>query len=96
MFQEQMSNESTKANLELLCDIEVFKSFACIILMLECVQSLSKFAQTRYAFIFVFVVIVKSCQGIFIKCIMMSKQVGMGIMTLIDFWTLHMDHCETY
>jgi len=46
MFQEQVSNESTKANLELLCDIEVFLGFACIILMLEWVQSFSKFAQT--------------------------------------------------
>jgi len=45
MFQEQMSNKSTKTNLKLLCDIEVFLGFTCIIFMLECVQSLFKFAQ---------------------------------------------------
>jgi energy-converting hydrogenase Eha subunit C len=61
MFQEQVSNESTKANLELFCDIEVFLGFVCIILMLKCVQSLFKFAQIRYAFICDFVAIVKSC-----------------------------------
>jgi len=68
-----VSNESTKANLEPLCDIEVFLGFACIIFMLKWVQSLSKFAKTQYAFICDFVDIVKSCQGIFIECIMMSK-----------------------
>jgi hypothetical protein len=64
--------------------------------MLECVQSFSKFAQTQYAFICDFIAIFKSCQGIFIKCIMMSKQVSMGIMILIDYWKLHMDHCDMF
>ncbi len=46
MFLKQVSNESTKAKLELLCGIEVFLGFDCIIPMLPCVQGLSKFAQT--------------------------------------------------
>jgi hypothetical protein len=43
MFQEQVLNEFAKADMELLYDIEVFLSLVCIIPMLECVQSLSKF-----------------------------------------------------
>jgi hypothetical protein len=58
-----MSNEFVKANIELLCDIKVFLGLACIILMLECIQGLFKFAQTQDAFICDFVAIVKSCQG---------------------------------
>ncbi len=46
MFQEQVSNESTKAKLELLCNIEVFLGLVCIIPMLEYVQNLFKFVQT--------------------------------------------------
>jgi len=63
MFVKQMSNESKKAKLELLCGIEVFLGFDCIIRMLPYVQSLSKFVQTQNIFICDFVVIIKSCEG---------------------------------
>ncbi len=46
VFQKQMSNESTKANMELFCNIEIFLGLVYIIPILECVQCLSKFAQT--------------------------------------------------
>ncbi len=46
MFQEQVSNECTTANLELLCNIEVFSGLVCLNPMLECVQNISKFVQT--------------------------------------------------
>ncbi len=63
MFEEHVAHDSTKANLELLCDIEVFISLTCIIPMFGCVQSLSKFAQTCDAFICDFVVVLKGCVG---------------------------------
>jgi hypothetical protein len=84
MFQEQVSNESAKAHMELLCDIEVFLGLACIIPMLECVQSLSKFEM------FLFVILLMSSKivkRIFIGCIVMSKQ-DMGIM----IWSIF-EHC---
>jgi len=37
MFQEQVSNQFAKANLELLCNIEILLGLACIIPMLGCV-----------------------------------------------------------
>jgi hypothetical protein len=77
-----MSNESVKANLELLCDIKVFLGLACIIPMLECIRGFFKFVQTQDVFICDFVAIVKSCQGDLTGCIVMSKQ-DMGIMTLV-------------
>jgi hypothetical protein len=78
MFQEQVSYESAKAHMELLCDIEVFLGFTCIVPMLECVQSLSKFGM------FLFVILLMSSkivEGIFTGCIVMSKQ-DMATMTL--------------
>lgn len=53
MFQEQVSNESTKANMELLCNIEVFLGHVYIIPILECVQGFSKFVQTWDVFILI-------------------------------------------
>jgi hypothetical protein len=70
MFQEQASNEFAKAHMELLCDIEVFWGLACIIPMLECIQSLSKFDM------FLFVILLMSSKivkGIFTRCIVMNK-----------------------
>jgi len=72
-----VSNESAKAHMELLCDIEVFWGIVYIIPMLESIQSLSKFE------IFFFVILLMSSKivkRIFIGCIVMSKQ-DMGIMT---------------
>jgi hypothetical protein len=80
MFQEQVSNEFAKAH----SDIEVFLGLACIILMLECVQSLSKFEMFLFVILLMLSKIVK---GIFIGCIVMSKQ-DTGIMT----WPIF-EHC---
>jgi hypothetical protein len=63
MFEKLVAHDSTMANLELLCNIEFFLGLTCIISMLECVQNLSKFAQTRDVFIYDFVVVLKSCVG---------------------------------
>ncbi len=63
MFEKHVAHDSARANLELLCNIEVFLGLTCIIPMLECVQSLSKFAQTHDAFICDFVVVLKNCVG---------------------------------
>ncbi len=73
MFEEHVAHDFTKSNLELLCDIKVFLGLACIIPMLECVQSLSKFAQAHDVFICDFVATLKSWAWIYIACIAMSK-----------------------
>jgi hypothetical protein len=44
MFDEQTSHDTTKTSLELICDVEVLLGLTCIILVLELVQGLSKFA----------------------------------------------------
>jgi hypothetical protein len=63
MFEKHVARDSTRANLELVCNIEVFLSLTYIIPMLERVQSLSKFAQTCDAFICDFVIVLKNCVG---------------------------------
>ncbi len=63
MFKEQVVHGSTKANLELMCDSEVFLGLTYIIFMLECVHGLSKFTQTHETFIYDFVVTMKTYQG---------------------------------
>jgi hypothetical protein len=44
MFDEQAFHDTSKAGLELLCDVEVLLGPTCIIPMLDLVQGLSKFA----------------------------------------------------
>ncbi len=44
MGKEDVANESTTANYELLCDIETIQVFTCLLLMLEALQGLSKYA----------------------------------------------------
>jgi hypothetical protein len=63
MFEKHVAHDSTMANLELLCNVEVFIGLICIIPMLECVQNLSKFAQTCDVFICDFVDVLKNCVG---------------------------------
>ncbi len=83
-----MANESTKANLELFYNIEVFLGCTCIIPMLECVQSPSKFIETHDAFSCDFIVVVKSCERGFYHSIGMNEPSILGIMTLVNFLTL--------
>ncbi len=83
-----MANESTKANLELFYNIEVFLGCTCIIPMLECVQSPSKFTETHHAFSCDFIVVFNSCEGGFYHSIGMNKPNILGIMMLVNFLTL--------
>ncbi len=69
MFEEHLVHDFFKANLELLCDNEVFLGLICIIPILQCVQGMSKFAQTYYVLICNFNV-VKTFRWIYITCIM--------------------------
>lgn len=50
MFDDQTTNVTSKANLELLCDLEIFLGLAYINPLFECVQYLQKFAQTQGIF----------------------------------------------
>jgi hypothetical protein len=43
MFDEQAFHDTSKASLELFCDVEMFLGPTCIIPMLDLVQGLSKF-----------------------------------------------------
>jgi predicted glycosyltransferase involved in capsule biosynthesis len=45
MFDEHVTHDTIKTNLELLCDVEVFLGLTYIIPILEIVQGLSKFVQ---------------------------------------------------
>jgi len=47
MFDEHAFKTITKANLELLCDNETFMGLTCVLPLLECMQSLSKFVQSH-------------------------------------------------
>jgi len=60
----------------------------CIIPMLECVQSPSKFIETHDAFSCDFIVVVKSCERGFYHSIGMNEPSILGIMTLVNFLTL--------
>ncbi len=74
MFKDQVTNLATKANLDLLCDVETFLGLTYIIPLLEFVQSLSKFGQTHDVFTCDFVRVVKVCEddlykkSIFLYC----------------------------
>jgi hypothetical protein len=59
MFEEQTTNVNGKSKLEILCNIETFISFTCILPMLEYVQFLFKFVQARYIFIWNFIEVIK-------------------------------------
>jgi len=47
MFDEHAFKTIAKANLELLCDSEAFMGLTCVLPLLKCMQSLSKFVQSR-------------------------------------------------
>jgi hypothetical protein len=50
MSDEHASKITTKGNLDLFYDVETFLNLSCIIFLLECMQSLSKFAQAQNVF----------------------------------------------
>jgi hypothetical protein len=62
MFEDQGTNTVANANLDMLCDVENFLGLAYIILLLECVQNLSKFGHTQDVLICDFVSVVKVCE----------------------------------
>jgi hypothetical protein len=60
MFEEHVVHDFFTANLEFLCDIEVFLGFICIIPVFRCVQGMFKFAQTYDVLICNFNAVVKT------------------------------------
>jgi hypothetical protein len=59
MFEKQATNVNGKSKLEILCNIETFIGFTCILPMLEYVQFKFKFVQARYIFIWNFIEVVE-------------------------------------
>jgi hypothetical protein len=55
------SRESAKYNCDLLCDIGTLLALPCVLPLLECVNDLMKFAQSRDVFISDYVAAVKIC-----------------------------------
>jgi hypothetical protein len=53
----------TKTNYELLCDIKTLLGVACVLLLLEEIQNLFKFAQGCDTFIYDFVFTLKFCEA---------------------------------
>jgi len=43
IFDEQVANTLAKANLDLVCNVEIFLGLTCILPLFKCMQSLSKF-----------------------------------------------------
>ncbi len=62
MFEDHVTIIVANANLDMLCDVETFLGLAYIILLLECVQNLSKFGHTQNVLICDFVNVVKVCE----------------------------------
>jgi len=62
MFEDHVANTVANANLDILCDVETFLGLAYIILLLECVQNLSKFGHTQDVLICEFVSVMKVCE----------------------------------
>jgi hypothetical protein len=60
---DECDTELGKKNLALLCDFESLLSLPAMIPLLDCVNDLIKFAQSRSVFICDFVTAVKVCQG---------------------------------
>jgi hypothetical protein len=88
-FDEQSSNTTTKGNLDFFCDVETFMDLSCIIPLLKCMQSLSKFVQARDAFICDFVYAFKACEGdlygLFVDLIMNNGHVDGVFQTSLAF-----------
>jgi hypothetical protein len=54
---------ATKVNFELLYDVNLLISLSCLLLMLETIHALIKFAQKWDGFVCDFVAAIKICQG---------------------------------
>jgi hypothetical protein len=61
MSDDVANNVVANTNYELLCDVETIMGLTCVLPMLETMQSLSKLAQNRDAFICDFVLAMKLC-----------------------------------
>jgi hypothetical protein len=60
---QQASRESVRRNLDMLCDISTLLALPCLMPLLDCVNSLMKFAQSSDVFVSDFVAAVKICQA---------------------------------
>ena len=63
MHMDSSSLATAKANLNLLCEIELLLGLACILLMLEALNYLIKFSQQTTCFVCDMVAAVKLCQA---------------------------------
>jgi hypothetical protein len=63
MVKDNVIVDTTKTNYELLSDVETLMGFFCIILSLELVHGLSKFAQNQQTFICDFISTLKFCEA---------------------------------
>jgi len=52
-----------QVNFELLCDVNLFISLACLMPMLETIHALIKFTQKMDVFVCDYVVVIKICLG---------------------------------
>jgi hypothetical protein len=62
-LKQAISKESAKHNCDLLCDVAMLLVLPCVLPLLECVNELMKFAQSRDVFIFDYIAAVKICQA---------------------------------
>jgi len=53
--------ELAKANLLNLCDIDMILGLPCILLMLEFLNGLMKFSQSKYVFMYDYIIPIKIC-----------------------------------
>jgi hypothetical protein len=63
MTMDFVSNNSSKVNFEILCDIEVLYELAILLPFLEEVNNLMKLAQARDVFVVDYVSIIKLCEA---------------------------------
>jgi hypothetical protein len=54
---------AAQLNFKLLCDVDLFISLFCLILMLETIHGLIKFAYKRDVFVCDYVAVINICQG---------------------------------
>ena len=55
------AKETTRHNYDLLCDIGTLLALPCLMPLLDCVNSLMKFAQSNHVFVSDYIVVVKIC-----------------------------------
>jgi hypothetical protein len=57
------SKETARQNLDLLCDVRTLLNLPCLLPLLESINSLMKFTQSRHVFVSDYVAAIKICQA---------------------------------